>query len=175
MNLILHTLRLLINVTNGYEPCCDRLAESETIATLTQNIIQFYGQCRNFNPGQEDAQVQQGSNNSHSRERIHWTTQPSSDSSGSDPGPPASMSVRDMEQDQCDSCSEGGHSSNLDAAEIQNDANGWYDILLLSIGLLINILEVNSRHREQVTERGMVLIFKYPHVHFHGLLRCAGG
>jgi hypothetical protein len=38
--------------------------------------------------------------------------------------------------------------------EIENDANGWYDMLLLSLGLLINILETSPHCRELITSTG---------------------
>ncbi|KAF9285434.1 hypothetical protein BGZ68_003853, partial [Mortierella alpina] len=47
---MLHTLRLLINVTNGNEPCCDGLSQGGSIPVLVQNFVQFYGHCRNYRP-----------------------------------------------------------------------------------------------------------------------------
>jgi len=156
MNLILHTLRLLINVTNGSEPCCERLAESGALPILVQNIIQFYGHCRNFSPDLEGDLTEQNPNNNKPDDRIQWTTQPS-DSSGSDLGHISQLlTPGDIKQNQAEIRPDDKLPSTI---EIQNDSNGWYDILLLSIGLMINILEVNQRHREQVAEQGKYRIF----------------
>ncbi|GJJ73723.1 hypothetical protein EMPS_06081 [Entomortierella parvispora] len=169
INLILHTLRLLINVTNGSEPCCERLAESGALPILVQNIIQFYGHCRNFNPDSEDEMTQQNPNSNKPDGRIQWTAQPS-ESSGSELGHISQLlTPGDTIEDPIESRSDDETPSIL---EIQNDANGWYDILLLSIGLMINILEVNQRHREQVVEQAISLDCKALGDCFHEQCRC---
>ncbi|KAG0211504.1 hypothetical protein BGX33_004283 [Mortierella sp. NVP41] len=171
MNLMLHALRLLINVTNGFEPCCENLAQSGSISVLTQNIIQFYGHCRNYNPGESDmATTMEGTiigtggrqDPIDEGERIHWTRADSRSDSGLSfemMTPGATPSRRDEFKSSTDDLeaalkAEGLLSNRLVEKEvkIENDANGWYDILLLSIGLLINMLETNVRRRKQLTD-----------------------
>ncbi|KAF9102560.1 hypothetical protein BGX29_004437 [Mortierella sp. GBA35] len=176
MNLMLHALRLLINVTNGFEPCCENLAQSGSISVLTQNIIQFYGHCRNYNPGESDmattmegAIIGAGSKQDpmDEGERIHWTRADSRSDSGLSfemMTPGATPSRRDEFKSSTDDLeaalkAEGLLSNRLVEKEvkIENDANGWYDILLLSIGLLINMLETNVRRRKQLTDEAIGL------------------
>ncbi|KAF9540258.1 hypothetical protein EC957_004460 [Mortierella hygrophila] len=173
MNLMLHALRLLINVTNGFEPCCENLAQSGSISVLTQNIIQFYGHCRNYIPGETEVATTMsgGQDLMDDVERIHWTRAESRSDSGFSfemmtPGATPSRRDRDEfrmsnETDDLEAAlkAEGLLSSRPSVKEvkIENDANGWYDILLLSIGLLINMLETNVRRRHQLTDQAIGL------------------
>ncbi|KAG9071047.1 hypothetical protein KI688_008590 [Linnemannia hyalina] len=173
MNLMLHALRLLINVTNGFEPCCENLAQSGSISVLTQNIIQFYGHCRNYTPGETEmaTTMSGGQDLMDDVERIHWTRAESRSDSGFSfemmtPGATPSRRERDEfrmsnETDDLEAAlkAEGLLSSRPSVMEvkIENDANGWYDILLLSIGLLINMLETNVRRRHQLTDQAIGL------------------
>ncbi|KAG0257407.1 hypothetical protein BG011_003966 [Mortierella polycephala] len=169
MNLMLHALRLLINVTNGFTPCCENLSRSGSIPGLIQSFIQFYGHCRNYNPGQhESASHQQEA--MHERQvptdlqmhpqRIQWTATESS----SDSGLPIHAMAKDIDHSttvRATTLNADGTATAGDLAQeseisnvkitITNDANGWYDILLLSIGLLINMLEASPQQREQIT------------------------
>ncbi|KAF8938513.1 hypothetical protein BGZ47_008544 [Haplosporangium gracile] len=178
MNLMLHALRLLVNVTNRFEPCCENLAQSGSISVLTQNIIQFYGHCRNYTPGEtEVATTTMDSDGGGVQdlmddgERIHWTRAESRSDSGLSfemmtPGATPSRRNRDEfgtsnGTDDLEAAlkAEGLLSSrpNVKEDKIENDANGWYDILLLSIGLLINMLETNIRRRHQLTDQAIGL------------------
>ncbi|KAF9141520.1 hypothetical protein BG015_001264 [Linnemannia schmuckeri] len=179
MNLMLHALRLLVNVTNGFEPCCENLAQSGSISVLTQNIIQFYGHCRNYTPGEtEVATTTMGSGGGggvqdlmDDSERMHWTRAESRSDSGLSfemmtPGVTPSRRNRNefgtsngMDDLEAALKAEGLLSSRPSVKEvkIENDANGWYDILLLSIGLLINMLETNVRRRYQLTDQAIGL------------------
>ncbi|KAG0063645.1 hypothetical protein BGZ89_009739 [Linnemannia elongata] len=173
MNLMLHALRLLINVTNGFEPCCENLAQSGSISVLTQNIIQFYGHCRNYTPGETEVATTMsgGQDLMDDGERIHWTRAESRSDSGLSfemMTPGATPSRRDRDEfrtsngtDDLEAAlkAEGLLSSRPGVKEvkIENDANGWYDILLLSIGLLINMLETNVRRRHQLTDQAIGL------------------
>ncbi|KAF9339387.1 hypothetical protein BGZ91_006096 [Linnemannia elongata] len=173
MNLMLHALRLLINVTNGFEPCCENLAQSGSISVLTQNIIQFYGHCRNYTPGETEvaSTMSGGQDLMDDGERIHWTRAESRSDSGLSfemMTPGATPSRRDRDEfrtsngtDDLEAAlkAEGLLSSRPGVKEvkIENDANGWYDILLLSIGLLINMLETNVRRRHQLTDQAIGL------------------
>ncbi|KAG0369292.1 hypothetical protein BGZ54_010388, partial [Gamsiella multidivaricata] len=155
LSLMLHTLRLLINVTNGFEPCCDNLAQSGSIAILVQNFVQFYSQCRNYNPERQDTEPLSSADVN----KIQWTMIDSRSDSG--------LSFQMLPQDDAASCCVTAGTLDLDFPQpsldatlnashrretiIENDANGWYDILLLSIGLLVNMLETNPDRREQVT------------------------
>lgn len=125
MNLMLHTLRLLINMTNDFEPCCKMLARSDSISVLVQNIVQFYDHCR-----------QVATPNGHGG--AHAT--PNSAVHGYSPGPIEDLPLVDKEND------------NDWRQQVQNDTSGWYVILLMSIGLLINMLETNADRRAQFTE-----------------------
>ncbi|KAF9906793.1 hypothetical protein EC991_000306 [Linnemannia zychae] len=180
MNLMLHALRLLINVTNGFEPCCENLAQSGSISVLTQNIIQFYGHCRNYIPSDTElaTTIDQGGQGpmDDDSERIHWTRADSRSDSGFSfemmtPGATPSRrgdGTRSRSTDDLEAAlkAEGllsnrpGASVGVGAKEnvkVENDANGWYDILLLSIGLLINMLETNARRRNQLTDEAIGL------------------
>ncbi|KAF9133950.1 hypothetical protein BGX30_012102 [Mortierella sp. GBA39] len=173
MNLMLHALRLLINVTNGFEPCCENLAQSGSISVLTQNIIQFYGHCRNYTPGETEVATTMsgGQDLMDDVERIHWTRAESRSDSGLSfemmtPGATPSRRDRDEfrtsnETDDLEAAlkAEGllSNRPSVKEVKIENDANGWYDILLLSIGLLINMLETNVRRRHQLTDQAIGL------------------
>lgn len=101
-------------------------------------------------------------------ERIHWTSAESRSDSGLSfemMTPGATPSRRDRDEfrtsngtDDLEAAlkAEGLLTSRPSVKEvkIENDANGWYDILLLSIGLLINMLETNVRRRHQLTDQG---------------------
>ncbi|KAF9357055.1 hypothetical protein BGX26_004305 [Mortierella sp. AD094] len=172
MNLMLHVLRLLINVTNGYEPCCENLNQSGSIQVLIQNFIQFYSHCRNYNP--EEANTAQ--------QVLSSEMERASEDSLLNTG------LRMISQDTLETCIEGTKNIDMDAMhrqdandastssfpsiKIENDANGWYDILLLSIGLLINMLETNPERREQVTRKAMSLDCKAIGDCFHKECRC---
>ncbi|KAF9133697.1 hypothetical protein BGW39_009177 [Mortierella sp. 14UC] len=180
MNLMLHALRLLINVTNGFEPCCENLAQSGSISVLTQNIIQFYGHCRNYTPSDTElaTTIDRGGQApmDNDSERIHWTRVDSRSDSGLSfemmtPGATPSHrgdGVRSRSTDDLEAALKAeGLLSNRPGANVgvsvkenvrvENDANGWYDILLLSIGLLINMLETNVRRRNQLTDEAIGL------------------
>jgi hypothetical protein len=173
MNLMLHALRLLINVTNGFEPCCENLAQSGSISVLTQNIIQFYGHCRNYTPEENELAMTTMAGHEDlmdDGERIHWTRAESRSDSGLSfemltPGATPSRrdelrSIHGTDDLEAALKAEGLLSSrpNVKEVKIENDANGWYDILLLSIGLLINMLETNVRRRYQLTDQGTPIL-----------------
>ncbi|KAF9388999.1 hypothetical protein CPC16_006121 [Podila verticillata] len=130
MNLMLHTLRLLINMTNDFEPCCKMLAKSDSITVLVQNIVQFYDHCR-------QVRIPSGHGEAHAalNSAVH----------GYSPGPIDDLPLEDKEDDKDW------------RRQVQNDASGWYDILLMSIGLLINMLETNADRRAQFTETSIAL------------------
>lgn len=170
---MLHALRLLINVTNGFEPCCENLAQSGSISVLTQNIIQFYGHCRNYTPGETElAMTSMGGHEDiiDDSERIHWTRAESRSDSGLSfemmtPGATFSpqdefRSISGTDDFEAALKAQGLLSSRPDVKEvkIENDTNGWYEILLLSIGLLINMLETNVRRRYQLTDQGTLIL-----------------
>ncbi|KAF9180438.1 hypothetical protein BGZ50_006243 [Haplosporangium sp. Z 11] len=169
MNLMLHALRLLINVTNGFAPCCENLSRSGSISGLIQNFIQFYGHCRDYDPGQHEL-VSHQQEAIHERQvatdiqahpqRIQWTATESS----SDSGMSIHAMVKDIDHHTADRAATLDAEGTAMAGDlvlepeisncrlaITNDANGWYDILLLSIGLLINMLEASPQQREQIT------------------------
>ncbi|KAK3828576.1 MAG: hypothetical protein J3Q66DRAFT_15084 [Benniella sp.] len=124
LNLMLHILRLLINVTNGFERCGTHLANSGSIQVLVQNFVQFYHHCRNYCPEYPDLEL--------------------------DPSEPKwiKTSSRQVAFESLSLTKE---------VEIENDANGWYDMLLLSLGLLINILETSPHSRELITSTAIGL------------------
>ncbi|KAK3846176.1 MAG: hypothetical protein J3R72DRAFT_254557 [Linnemannia gamsii] len=176
MNLMLHALRLLINVTNGFEPCCENLAQSGSISVLTQNVIQFYGHCRNYNPSETEmaTTIDHGGQDpmDDDSERIHRTRADYRSDSGFsfEMMTPSTTplrrgdGVRSRSTDDLEAAlkAEGLLSSRpglsvKDDVRVENDANGWYDILLLSIGLLINMLETNVRRRNQLTDEAIGL------------------
>ncbi|KAG0269788.1 hypothetical protein BGZ95_001916 [Linnemannia exigua] len=180
MNLMLHALRLLINVTNGFEPCCENLAQSGSISVLTQNVVQFYGHCRNYNPSETEmaTTIDQGVQDpmDDDSERIHRTRADYRSDSGFSfemMTPSATPSrrgdgVRSRSTDDLEAAlkaegllsSRPGVNAGMSLKEdvrVENDANGWYDILLLSIGLLINMLETNVRRRNQLTDEAIGL------------------
>ncbi|KAF9316089.1 hypothetical protein BG003_002339 [Podila horticola] len=122
MNLMLHTLRLLINMTNDFEPCCETLAKSDSISVLVQNIIQLYDHYRQFPESNGHA-------GSHS------------EPNGTDGNALEDKGDVDHQQDW--------------RQQVQNDMSGWHDILLMSIGLLINMLETNADRRAQFTKTSL--------------------
>ncbi|KAG0306324.1 hypothetical protein BGZ98_002618 [Dissophora globulifera] len=130
INLMMQALRLLVNITNDFEPCCESLAKVGLIQVLVQNFVQFYGRCRSYTPGHQDEE-QNTSTVAHSND----TDMNSTDG--------------DRQDD------ENGRQSR--ETGIENDANGWYDIVLLSAGLLINMLENNPARGEQVTDTAIGL------------------
>ncbi|KAG0017459.1 hypothetical protein BGZ82_000754 [Podila clonocystis] len=125
MNLMLHTLRLLINMTNDYEPCCETLAKSDSISVLVQNIIQFYDQCRQF----PEPNGHVGS---------HATPNGVNSVNGG--------ALEDKEDDV--------HNHDW-RQQVQSNTSGCYDILLMSIGLLINMFETNADRRAQFTKTSL--------------------
>ncbi|KAG0083403.1 hypothetical protein BGZ92_010804 [Podila epicladia] len=139
MNLLLHTLRLLINMTNDFEPCCEALAKSDSISVLVQNIIQFYDQCRQFSEP-----------NGH--------TGPIATPNGTD------GDFLEDKEDEVDT-RDWRH-------QVQNDTSGWYDTLLMSIGLLINMLETNVDRRAQFTTTSIALECKTTGDCLHKECRC---
>ncbi|KAF9398169.1 hypothetical protein BGX21_008088 [Mortierella sp. AD011] len=164
MNLMLHVLRLLINVTNGYEPCCENLNHSGSIQILIQNFIQFYSHCRNYNPEEANAEVQPV---------LSSEMQRASESSLVNTG--LGMISQDTMETYIEGTNidiDGPSTSSFPTIKIENDANGWYDILLLSIGLLINMLETNPERREQITRTAMSLDCKAIGDCFHKECRC---
>ncbi|KAG0002456.1 hypothetical protein BGZ80_005718 [Entomortierella chlamydospora] len=164
MNLMLHVLRLLINVTNGYEPCCENLNQSGSIQILIQNFIQFYSHCRNYNPEEANAEVQPV---------LSSEMQRASESSLLNTG--LGMISQDTMETYIEGTNidiDGPSTSSFPTIKIENDANGWYDILLLSIGLLINMLETNPERREQITRKAMSLDCKAIEDCFHKECRC---
>ncbi|KAF9927838.1 hypothetical protein FBU30_002841 [Linnemannia zychae] len=168
MNLMLHALRLLINLTNRFEPCCENLAQSGSISVLIQNIIQFYGHCRNYNPSETEMASMMDSMDDES-ERIRWTRAESRSDSGLSfemltPGatPSRRDEFRSNDTDELEAALKAqGLLTNRPNAKgeikIANDTSGWHDILLLSIGLLINMLETNVQRRYQLTNEAIGL------------------
>lgn len=144
MNLMLHTLRLLINMTNDFEPCCKMLAKSDSISVLVQNIVQFYDHCR-----------QVPTLNGHGK--VHATTNGAV--YGYSPGPIDDLPLEDKQDDK-----------NW-RQQVQNDTSGWYDILLMSIGLLINMLETNADRRAQFTDTCKFSLFGIRGSFFDDLLQ----
>ncbi|KAF9113737.1 hypothetical protein BGX27_000898 [Mortierella sp. AM989] len=161
MNLMLHVLRLLINVTNGDEPCCENLNQSGSIQVLIQNFIQFYGHCRSYNPEEPGTRIQCTPS-----PRGERTYEGLEDSEEIRDGGPKHISI-----DAANRQERAAGTSSL-AIKIENDANGWYDILLLSIGLLINMLETNPARREQVTSSAIGLDCRAIGDCFHNECRC---
>ncbi|KAI1316581.1 hypothetical protein EDD11_009706 [Mortierella claussenii] len=171
MNLMLHALRLLINLTNGNEPCCAALAQSGSIHVLVQNFVQFYGYYRD-----------------HELEKSQADKEPTlKTSAGSQSDPELSLEMASqgsskLENDEDDTrkCIQPGgahESATADAhssafIKIDNDSSGWYDILLLSIGLLINMLETNSSRREQITITAIGLDCRAIGECFHQQCKC---
>lgn len=125
MNLMLHTLRLLINMTNDFEPCCEILARSHSISVLVQNVAQFHKHCRQVPTPNGDGEAYATPNGA-----VH----------GYLPEPIYDEPLEDKGDDK------------VWRQQVRNDASGWYDILLMSIGLLINMLETNPDRRAQFTE-----------------------
>ncbi|KAG0329530.1 hypothetical protein BGZ99_001532 [Dissophora globulifera] len=130
INLMMQALRLLVNITNDFEPCCESLAKVGLIQVLVQNFVQFYGRCRSYTPGHQDEE-QNTSTVAHSND----------------------TDMNSTDGDRHDD--ENGRQSRENG--IENDANGWYDIVLLSAGLLINMLENNPARGEQVTDTAIGL------------------
>ncbi|KAF9581059.1 hypothetical protein BGW38_002060 [Lunasporangiospora selenospora] len=208
MNLMQHTLRLLINVTINDEPCCKVLAASGSIPALVQNIVQFYNHCRNYCPpedhlacegygidpfGLHSMQSVAGSPSTAGQPIPPTKLGPRPDSGVSlQPQPPTSSNVQSSSPSTLPSSispmaslSTSGSSSTLPSSHlyermtvdgqhgaaripdedetgasifasetpIENDANGWYEILLSSIGLLINVLEHTPELTKQITEQ----------------------
>lgn len=155
---MLHVLRLLINVTNGFEPCSTNLSNSGAIQVLVQNFVQFYYHTRNYSPEDSGLEVQSFSG----VQPMQWTKA----NSRSDSGLSFDMSSQETASTNCASASldkenslhpgpvTTGNVSFAREIEIDNDANGWYDILLLSLGLLINMLETSPHCREHITSTG---------------------
>ncbi|KAF9936542.1 hypothetical protein BGZ65_002300 [Modicella reniformis] len=144
LNLMLHVLRLLVNVTNGFESCCTVLTNSGSIQVLVQNFVQFYHHCRNYNP--EDLGMEphlfSGS------QPKQWTKAASRSDSGlsfdmSSQGAACtdSTSASDGEEDPLYQSHVGqtvtGNLNSIREVKIDNDANGWYRIGLQGNRLLI--------------------------------------
>ncbi|KAG0029801.1 hypothetical protein BGZ81_003408 [Podila clonocystis] len=130
MNLMLHTLRLLINMTNDFEPCCETLAKSDSISVLVQNIIQLYDHCRQFPEPNE-------------HKESYATPKGVNGVNGINGG-----ALEDKEDDV--------HNHDW-RQQVQNNTSGWYDILLMSIGLLINMFETNADRRAQFTKTSIAM------------------
>ncbi|KAF9335362.1 hypothetical protein BG006_000232 [Podila minutissima] len=124
MSLLLHTLRLLINMTNDFEPCCEALAKSDSVSVLVQNIFQFYDHCRQF-------PEPNGHTGSHAT--------------------PNSTDCDALEDKEDDVDKQGWRQ------QVQNETSGWYDVLLMSTGLLINMLETNPDRRAQFVKTSIAL------------------
>ncbi|KAG9319513.1 hypothetical protein KVV02_005600 [Mortierella alpina] len=163
LNIMLHVLRLLINVTNGNEPCCEGLSQGGSIPVLVQNFVQFYGRSRNYRPGESlleqrqqelptEARLQGKDSRRRRGQRGERTGEPSSTKlRRSSSNHPAFQEEEDT-LSSADSGSEGEYQD--DKITIDNNADGWYDLLLLSLGLLINMLESAPLRRKQLTETG---------------------
>ncbi|KAF8931932.1 hypothetical protein BGZ58_007322, partial [Dissophora ornata] len=126
MNLMLHALRLLINITNGFEPCCENLAPTGLIQVLIQNLVQFYGHCRNYNPDQPDMEIQTSE-----RDRTQWTKSESRSASGlllqlsSQEATGMYCEEEALDSNDVAKRAEETHFSSREI-EIENDANGCH-------------------------------------------------
>ncbi|KAF9926411.1 hypothetical protein BGZ67_008148 [Mortierella alpina] len=181
LNIMLHVLRLLINVTNGNEPCCEGLSQGGSIPALVQNFVQFYGRSRNYRPGESlleqrqqelptEARLQGTDSRRRRGQRGERTGEPSSTNlKRSSSNHPASQEEEDA-LSSADSGSEGDYQD--DEITIDNNADGWYDLLLVSLGLLINMLESAPLRRKQLTETAIGLDCKAVGDCFHKECRC---
>ncbi|KAF9910676.1 hypothetical protein BX616_010805 [Lobosporangium transversale] len=164
INIMLHTLRLLVNLTNGNEPCCDKLAQSDSIHVFIQNFVQFYARCRNYNP--EDIQV--GIERALRTEvECRLDMRPSSRTFLLKDLALANVGANNLRtevngQEEKESC------KNFPEIIVGDDANEWYDILLLSLALLINMLELNPVRKEELVGRDCKAIGDC----FHGQCQC---
>ncbi|KAG0234120.1 hypothetical protein BGX31_004672, partial [Mortierella sp. GBA43] len=153
LNLMLHVLRLLINVTNRFEPCSTSLADSGLIQVLVQNFVQFYHHSRNYDPQDLVLEPQEWT----IEQSVQWAKAGSSFNivSGETTNKNANDSTLEKQNLLHPKTAVTESGSSVRATEIDNDANGWYDILLLSLGLLINILEISPHCREHITHSGL--------------------
>ncbi|CAO3571037.1 unnamed protein product [Mortierella alpina] len=181
-NIMLHVLRLLINVTNGNEPCCEGLSQGGSIPVLAQNFVQFYGRCRKYRPvdslpekTRQELPTEARLQGTHSRQSRLGQRQRQRIGRPSSLDRRPSPNYQASQQDEntfsfVDSESDGEQSD--DDIMIENNANGWYDLLLLSLGLLINMLESAPLRRKQLTDTAIGLDCKAIGDCFHKECRC---
>ncbi|KAF9413758.1 hypothetical protein BGZ94_000630 [Podila epigama] len=137
LDLMLNVLRLLVNMTNNFEPCCVALANSDCMVVLVQNIVRFYE-----HRGADDL-VQSGHGGNASRNQtksIDRPTYPSHDN------PTHHGSLTD-----------DGMTFQRAQASTEDTAQRINENFLLSIGILTNMFETNIARREQFMQTEIAL------------------
>ncbi|KAF9569501.1 hypothetical protein EC968_002588 [Mortierella alpina] len=147
---------------------------------LVQNVVQFYGLCRNYRYGESLLESEQHQLSTEARQ-LSTNSRRRQVKQGLMTGEPSSANLKlssnhqDFQKDD-DTHSSAGSESEIehqdDDIAMENDANGWHDPLLLSLGLLINLLESAPLRRKQLTETAIGLDCKAMGDCFHKECRC---